>query len=132
MQAAQLALGGIVAVHRVTVVNQTRGNTIGDSVEVADTSLTRFVGLLGRRKIDAGGGLWIKPSSGVHTLGMLFPIDVVGLDKHHRVVHLWPRLVPFRVTSIKLKVQSVLELTAGTIDCLHIQLGDQISLTPNP
>jgi uncharacterized protein len=119
-------------VHRVTVVNATRGNIVGDGIEVADTSLTRFVGLLGRKKINAGGGLWIKPSSGVHTLGMLFPIDVVGLDKNHRVVHLWPRLVPFRITAIKFKVQSVLELTAGTIDCLHIQLGDEISLTPNP
>jgi uncharacterized protein len=130
MQAAQLVPGGIVAVHRVTVVNQTRGYTIGDSVEVADTSLTRFVGLLGRRKIDAGGGLWIKPSSGVHTLGMLFPIDVVGLDKDRRVAHLWPRLVPFRITSIKFKVQSVLELPAGTIATLQIQLGDTIEIRP--
>jgi len=118
-------------VHRVTVVNTTRGNTIGDSIEVADTSLTRFVGLLGRRKISAGGGLWIKPSSGVHTLGMLFTIDVVGLDKDRRVAHLWPQLVPFRITAIKFKVQSVLELPAGTIAALQIQTGDAIEMRPN-
>ena len=130
-RAAQFASGGIVAVHRVTVVNTTRGNTIGDSIEVADTSLTRFVGLLGRRKISAGGGLWIKPSSGVHTLGMLFTIDVVGLDKDRRVAHLWPQLVPFRITAIKFKVQSVLELPAGTIAALQIQTGDAIEMRPN-
>jgi len=118
-------------VHRVTVVNTTRGNTIGDSIEVADTSLTRFVGLLGRRQISAGGGLWIKPSSGVHTLGMLFTIDVVGLDKDRRVAHLWPHLVPFRITSIKFKVQSVLELPAGAISALQIQAGDAIEIRPN-
>lgn len=117
--------------HRVTVVNATRGNTIGDGIEVADTSLTRFVGLLGRRKINAGGGLWIKPSSGVHTLGMSFTIDVVGLDKDLRVVHLWPQLVPFRITSIKFKVQSVLELPAGAIAALKVQLGDAIEIRPN-
>lgn len=117
--------------HRVTVVNATRGSTIGDDIEVADTSLTRFVGLLGRRKISAGGGLWIQPSSGVHTLGMLFTIDVVGLDKDLHVVHLWPQLVPFRVTAIKFKVQSVLELSAGAIAALKIQTGDAIEIRKN-
>ena len=66
-----------------------------------------MVGLLGKRGLNAGEGLWIKPSSGVHTLGMMFGIDVIGLDKELRVVKLWPRLVPFRVTSVSLKIRSV-------------------------
>ena len=66
----------------VTVINQTRGPLIGDHVKIASTSLTRMVGLLGQNEIDTGGGLWIKPSSGVHTIGMKFPIDVIGLDKN--------------------------------------------------
>jgi hypothetical protein len=36
-------------------------------------------GLLGRRGLNAGEGLWIKPSFGVHTVGMRFPIDAIGL-----------------------------------------------------
>ncbi len=114
-----------------TVVNQSRNNTIGDSIEVADTSWPRMRGLLGRKGIDAGGGLWIRPCSGVHMLFMTFPIDVVGLDKHLRVVKLWPRLAPWRITSISLKMASAIELPAGHISRYGIQIGDQFSWTSN-
>lgn len=113
----------------VTVTDTTRGTVIGDRVEVADTSLSRMVGLLGRRGLNAGGGLWIMPSSGVHTLGMMFSIDVIGLDKELRVVKLWPRLVPFRVTSVSLKVRSVVELEAGRIEACQVQLGDLLQIS---
>ena len=108
----------------VQVVNQTRGIAVGEEIELADTSFRRMWGLLGRSKLSAGGGLWIRPSSGVHTLGMKFAIDVVGLDKGMRVVKLWPDLLPFRVTSVSLKIQSVIELPAGTIKERQIEVGD--------
>jgi hypothetical protein len=73
-------------------------------------------GVLGRCGLNAGERLWIKPSFGVHTVGMRFPIDVIGLDKNLKVVKIWPHLAPFRVTSISLKVRSVIELGAGRID----------------
>jgi len=111
------------------VTNRTRGTLLGDSIEVANTSLTRLWGLLGRSGLKAGGGLWIRPSSGVHTMGMSFPIDVIGLDKHMRVVRLWKDLVPFRVTSISLKIDSVIELTAGRATECSIEVGDVIEIS---
>jgi uncharacterized membrane protein (UPF0127 family) len=108
------------------VSNTTRGNTIGDSIELADTSMRRMFGLLGRRGLNAGGGLWIKPSSGVHTFGMTFTIDVVGLDRDLRVIKLWRCLPPFRVTSVSLKMRSVMELPCGVISDSRIQIGDQL------
>jgi uncharacterized protein len=106
--------------------NITRATTVGTRITVADTSLTRLIGLVGKRRLDAGCGLLIRPSSGVHTFGMLFPIDVVALSKNLRVLKLWPRLAPFRMTSISLKTRCILELPAGQIsDCL-IQVGDQL------
>jgi uncharacterized protein len=112
----------------VTVTDQTRKTIIGSQIKVADTSLSRVFGLLGKRGLNAGEGLWIKPSSGVHTFGMMFSIDVIGLDKDLRVVKLWPRLVPFRVTSVSLKVRSVIELEAGRISECLVQLGDQLQV----
>ncbi len=111
------------------VTNTTRGTIVGESIELADTSLTRMFGLLGRRGLDAGGGLWIKPSSGVHTFGMAFKIDVVGLDRDLKVIKLWRCLVPFRVTSVSLKLKSVIELPCGTIKKTQIQLGDQMEIS---
>jgi uncharacterized membrane protein (UPF0127 family) len=111
------------------VTNITRGTTVGDNIELADTSLKRMVGLLGRRGLDAGGGLWIIPSSGVHTFGMAFSIDVVGLDRDLKVIRLWRCLPPFRVTSVSLKLKSVIELPCGIISQSLIQVGDQLKLT---
>jgi len=116
----------------LTVTNSTRGITIGDSVELAGTSLSRMVGLLGRRGLAAGGGLWINPSSGVHTLGMAFSIDVVGLDRDLKVIKLWRCLPPFRITSVSLKMKSVLELPCGVISESQMQVGDQLHIATTP
>ena len=112
------------------VTNTTRDTAVGESVELANTSLKRMVGLLGRRSLDAGGGLWIKPSSGVHTFGMAFKIDVVGLDRDLKVIKLWRCLAPFRLTAVSMKLRSVLELPCGTIARSQIQIGDQIQIDP--
>jgi uncharacterized protein len=113
---------------QIALRDRTSGTTIGTRITIADTSLTRLAGLLGRKQLDAGCGLLIRPSCGVHTFGMLFSIDVVALDKTLRVVKLWPRLPPFRVTSIQLKAHSMLELPAGQIHHCRIKVGDQLEL----
>jgi uncharacterized membrane protein (UPF0127 family) len=109
-------------------MNETRSTLIGDRVEVADTALSRLFGLLGRSRLAAGGGLWIRPSSGVHTIGMLFPIDVIGLDKTLTVIKLWNRLAPFRITSISWSMNSVIELPAGRIKEAGVRVGDSLRM----
>ena len=67
---------------RVYVFNKTRETFVATEAALADTYWGRLVGLLGktRRWARPGRGLWIYPSHGVHTIGMLFPIDLVFLD----------------------------------------------------
>lgn len=118
---------------RMTAIrNVTRSNLVGGRVLVAETSLARAVGLLGRRGLEAGGGMLFCPSSGVHTVGMLFAIDVVGLDREMRVVRLWPDLAPFRVTAISFAVRSVLELAAGQIASTGLEVGDCLAVDDVP
>ena len=113
---------------RVSVTNKDQTQSLGHAIEVADSSFRRMKGLLGRKGLAAGGGLWIRPSSGVHTFFMSFPIDVVGIDKHYRVVHLWPRLQPWRITRVNLGVRTVLELPEGTISATGIRVGDSLNI----
>ncbi len=114
----------------IRIMDETRASVIGDHVEVAETSLRRLVGLLGRRGIEPGGGLWIRPSSGIHTFGMSFPIDVIGLDKELNVVRLWNRIVPYRITALSWRMCSALELPAGRIAEAGVQLGDRLRVVP--
>jgi uncharacterized protein len=110
----------------VRVFNATRGTRVGDSIEVADTSLRRFIGLLGKRALIPGQGLLILPSNGVHTLGMRFSIDVVFLDDARRVLKLRENLRPFRATNLDWRAESVLELPLNTIRATRMEIGDQL------
>ena len=113
----------------IALCHQPTGNCIGDRIAIADQSLTRLLGLVGRRGLNAGEGLWIMPSSGVHTFGMRFAIDAIGLDAKLRVVKLWPAIKPWaRVSSIHFRVKTVLELPSGEIARLAIAAGDRISV----
>jgi uncharacterized protein len=108
------------------VRNITRATTVGTQIAIADTFLTRLIGLAGRERLDAGCGLLIRPSSGIHTIGMRFPIDVVALNRKMVVLKLWQRMGPFRMTGISLRTHSVLELPPGQIEQCGMQVGDQL------
>ena len=71
---------------KVFVFNKTKQTFLAYRVRVADSILSRLVGLLGQRSLEPDSGLWIFPSRGIHTLGMLFDIDVIFLDKDLKVV----------------------------------------------
>ncbi|PYU91470.1 MAG: DUF192 domain-containing protein [Acidobacteria bacterium] len=110
----------------VFVYNKTKETFLAYRVKVADSILSRLVGLLGKRSLALDSGLWIVPSSGVHTLGMLFTIDVVFLDKNLKVVGLRELLRPFSITGLNLQADSVIELPAHTIFKSRTEIGDAL------
>jgi len=112
----------------VEIVNQNRGTSLGNQIRLADAPLTRLVGLLGKRGLDSGCGLLIKPSSGIHTFGMRFPIDVVALDRNLCVQRTWENLGPFRIAAVNLKTRAVLELPVGVIQESRTRVGDQLTI----
>jgi len=115
----------------VYVYNKTRETFVATEAVIADSYLRRLVGLLGRTSkwARAGAGLWINPSQGVHTIGMLFPIDVVFLGKDKEVLHVEEHLRPFRVSKISFKTLSVLELPVHTIYRTGTKVGDQLEIS---
>ncbi|HEX3374584.1 MAG TPA: DUF192 domain-containing protein [Edaphobacter sp.] len=112
------------------ISNPVRQSVLGDRIGLADTTLTRFVGLMGRRSLAPGHGLLIRPSNGVHTFWMRFSIDVLLLDREYRVLAAYGNLRAFRLTAINWKASSALELPSGTIAATNTQLGDQLQLVP--
>src|ERR1700745_1453530 len=108
------------------VYNQTRECFISLDVKAADTIFSRLRGLIGRLKLRSDEGLWVEPSRGVHTLGLLFPLDLIYLDEHHRVIHLIEYFPSFRIGPLKTQAESVLELPTHTIYSTHTQSGDQL------
>src|SRR5258706_6158160 len=117
--------------HKKTIraVNTTRGTLVGESIRVAETGLTRIVGLLGERELPPGDGLLIVPSQGVHTLGMRFAIDVAFLDGQWNVIAIKRDLRPFRMTRLFWKAAAVLVLRSRALDFSCTSVGDTLEIT---
>jgi uncharacterized protein len=88
------------------------GTVVCERCEVADTFLSRGKGLLGRRALDPGEGVLIKPCSSIHMFFMRFPIDAVFLDRDMRVLKVVSDLKPWRMAA-KRGAKAVLEFGAG-------------------
>ncbi len=110
----------------VRVYNATKNSCLGEQISMADSSLRRLVGLLGKRSLARGCGLFIVPSQAIHTVGMAFPIDVIFVDKKYSVMGVREAVRPFRITRVFWKAFGVLELPTGTISGSRTEVGDQL------
>lgn len=102
-----------------------KGIELGNNITLAESLLARMKGLLGKAKLEAGGGLLIRPCKGIHTFFMQFPIDAVFLSKDNQVVSLVHAIPPNRMSHINMQAVSVLELPAGTLG-ERVVVGDTI------
>jgi uncharacterized membrane protein (UPF0127 family) len=112
----------------VFVYNKTRETFLAFKVKVADSILSRLIGLLGKRSLQPDSGVWICPANAVHTIGMLFTFDLVLIDKDFKVVGLRELVRPFRITMPNRKAESVIELPAHSIFRSRTQIGDQLTI----
>jgi uncharacterized membrane protein (UPF0127 family) len=110
----------------VFVYNKSKETFLSFRVRVADSFLSRMIGLLGKRSLKPDGGVWIAPANSIHTVGMLFSIDLVMIDKDFRVVNVKEMVRPFRIVLPKLRAESVLELPAHTVFRSRTEIGDQL------
>lgn len=110
------------------VSNVTRQTVLAQCAEVADRGEKRRKGLLGRQQLASGEGLWILPCEAVHTVGMRFPLDLVYLDRQHRVKKIKTAVPPWRLSAC-FSAHSILELAAGAIRNSQTRLGDQLEFS---
>jgi len=112
---------------RYKVRNATSDTILGTSVEIAGTSRARVKGLLGRSGLGPGEGLWIVPCESVHTFFMRFSIDLVYLDRKHRVRKVRSAVGPWRISAC-FGAHSILELPVGTVAATRTKKWDQLEL----
>ena len=93
---------------------------------VADTTLRRIRGLLGRRELSPGDGIVLRPGWSIHTAFMLFPIDVAFVDADQVVLKVVQNLKPFRASLCR-GARDVVELAAGEAERRGLQAGDRLA-----
>lgn len=108
------------------VYNQDRECFLSLGVVAADTMLSRLKGLIGRCRLGPDDGIWVVPSHGVHTFGVLFPLDLIYLDEDRRVIHTIEHFPRFKISPLLVGSSSVLQLPTHTIYSSQTEVGDRL------
>ena len=111
----------------VTIANLD-GPVVCERCMLADSPIRRMRGLLGRKTLDAGHGLLIRPAPAIHTWFMRFAIDAVFLDRELSVLSVRRDLRPWRM-AVQRGARSVLELPAGEAERRGIEPGDRLEVS---
>ena len=117
--------------HAVEVTHSDDRSWVCECYLVADRMLSRMKGLLGRRALEPGEGIVIRPAPSIHTFFMRFPIDAVFLARNGDVLKVVADVKPWRVRSAR-KAHAVLELPAGEAKRRNVSAGDRLVFNEGP
>lgn len=117
----------VAGARRAVTVQAEDGRVVCARCVVADRPFARMKGLLGRRGLDDGEGLLIRPTFSIQTWFMRFPIDAVFLDQNLVVVDVVAELAAWR-TATRRTARSVLELRAGACEQIALKRGDRLRI----
>ena len=104
------------------------GEPLASHAQLASNSATRKRGLLGRESLGQGHALVLAPCQGVHTFGMRFSLNIVGVARDGTVVVL-RRDVPQRRIVLALRAFAIVELASGACDAAGLDRGDRLVAT---
>jgi uncharacterized protein len=111
------------------ILNQTRNVVLADRADLADSFVSRMVGLLNRTRLNQGEALIITRCQQIHMFFMRFPIDVIFVDASDRVVGLIQSIQPWQLSAIFWKANRSIELPAGTIATSKTSVNDFIKFS---
>jgi uncharacterized protein len=103
------------------------GSPVCERCLLAETQLTRLKGLLGRRGLEQGEGLLLRPATSIHTFFMRFPIDTAWVDRDLNVLKVSHDVAPWRTAACK-GAKGVVEMAAGEAKRLGVSAGDKLTL----
>jgi uncharacterized membrane protein (UPF0127 family) len=103
------------------------GRTVCERCARAESPLQRMRGLLGRRSLETGECILLRPAGSIHTAFMRFAIDAVFVDGEGRVVRVADSIPPWRAAGAK-GAKAVVELPAGAAASAGIRAGERLLL----
>jgi len=108
-------------------VHEKSGAVLAESLDVPRTMFGRGLGLMFRKTLPPGRGMWIVPCNGIHMMFMNFAIDAVFLDHGDRVKKVYRKLPRWwGIVLLEWGAHSVLELPPGSTEAIDLQKGDRI------
>ena len=109
------------------IVNSRTKSVIVERALVAKSLLARLKGLMFKANMDKNEALIFYNAPYIHTWFMLFPIDIVYLNKDNMITKIYNSLNPWRLACC-LGSTTTLELAGGTASQAALRLGDTLEL----
>lgn len=106
--------------------NKSKNVQVVETLHVASTFWTRFIGLLGRKSLPKSEALLLRRANNIHTCFMRFPIDVVFVNKDFVVKKISKNVAPGILYLGSWKSRHVIECAAGTVTEDKVSVGDQL------
>ena len=101
------------------------GEVLATQVEVANTFISRLMGLMFRPSLAAGQGLLLAPCAQIHTCFMRFSIDAVFCTQAGHVLYVKENMRPWRWGRYVRGSYYTLELRAGSVKG-RVRPGDEL------
>jgi uncharacterized membrane protein (UPF0127 family) len=114
---------------KVVIHQSQKQKVISQECLLANTAISRLVGLLNHQKLQQGEALLLDPCNQVHTFFMKFPIDAVFLNRENEIIAI-SELRPWRISKLYFKASRVLELPLGTSREFELKIGEKLLVTP--
>lgn len=110
---------------KIYKLKKSNGLILCHKMRVASNIFSRMKGLMFSTSLPDCDGFLISPCNSIHTFFMLYPIDVIFLDKDFKIVKVIYDLSPWRMTWVYFKARHVLEMKAGTLE-KNLRAGDAV------
>jgi uncharacterized membrane protein (UPF0127 family) len=123
--ANQIQSAGVRTARGVVTVVGEDGSIVCERCLIADRMLPRMRGLLGKRALESGEGVLIRPAPSIHTFFMRFRIDAVFLSRDGEILKIAENVAPWRARSCR-RAFAVLELAAGEATRRRIAVGTRL------
>jgi uncharacterized membrane protein (UPF0127 family) len=116
----------------VVVVNKSKGINMG-KIDIADSFMSRFRGLMFRKNLERGLILKLPSSrsrrgSAIHMFFMRFPLDIIFADADKRIVDI-VSIDPWNTYTPKAPAKYVIEIEKGSINKFELEIGDELDFT---
>lgn len=111
------------------LVRTTTGDILIEKLLVRATFRGRLRGLLFHRELETGSAMLIVDTKRVHTLGMLFPLDLYFFNSSMRLIDFKHLVTPWRWPESPKGTHHVLEIQHRVdIGPLRLDIGEQVSI----
>ncbi len=116
----------------VSVINKSKGTELGHA-DIADSFMSRFMGLMFKKTLERGLILKLPKSrsrhgSAIHMFFMKVPLDIIFADSNRKVVDV-VSIGPWKTYTPKAPAKYVIELENGLLASSSTQIGDELDFT---